>query len=126
MRTIKRFELENVETRMTLKRMSVNELSMYDIRKENYKKAWYISELVIVKPEFRNRGFGSKLLKKCTDWALENDLILALDAIPYASHTDDFLGNVDNLVSFYKKRKFELCSMNGNSLVFNNKREINE
>lgn len=62
--------------------------------------------IIKIKPEFRDKGYATKILNDITKWADENNKILTLDP------NETFGSNKDRLIDFYKRFGFKLN--NGN------------
>lgn len=57
---------------------------------------------IVVKPEYKNNGIGTKIMERLTKYADENSKIISL------TPASDFGGNKNRLIQFYKRFGFKL------------------
>jgi hypothetical protein len=67
---------------------------------------------IIIKPEYKNRGVGTKIMEALVKYADENKKIISL------TPSSDFGGNKNRLIQFYKKFGFKLNQGHHKSFEF--------
>lgn len=83
-------------------------------------KIFYLDFIRVSEP-FRNKGYGSELLKTCLKWADSTNNIIILDAIKLDTRMDDH-----RLVRFYLDHGFKLSNYKGSktAMYYHNRKVV--
>ena len=79
---------------------------------------WYFNRL-FVRPNYRRKGYGTKLLTKLLKLSKEIGITIRLDINPYGEM------NYEQLEKFYLQKGFIKYMIDGNPVYFFNKRKDN-
>lgn len=103
-------DLDDGEARMCLSPCKKARIYMhaYGVEMEPKAKVFYV-DFIKVSPQYRNRGYGTILLKAAMQWADTSKNVIILDAIPLETSIGQH-----RLVRFYLTNGFKLADYPGN------------
>lgn len=113
-------DLDDGEARMSLSPCKVYRINLqaYGVEMHPPGKVFYV-DFIKVSPQYRNHGYGTKLLKAALAWADSAKNVLILDAIPIDVGMDHH-----RLIRFYLQHGFSLAKTPNNrySMHYHNRK----